>query len=178
VRRREVLKQADADIVVICVVVIAGRRRCCGRRAHQRIQVQYIRLRRAQLSAHFLIVYARLFEIVDKVATRTVRAKADRVESAAQFGLVLRMACEVAQFTVAVCKLALVAVLARSVLLVWPAKFGFVARRRFADAAVQLPVLLDQRSHQGGITALERSVSVADVIAGGAGVCCVRCRWG
>lgn len=138
-RRREMLEQADAnvvDVIVIHGVVITSHCRCRHGRVHQRVQVQYIRLRRAQLGAHFLVVYARLFEIVNEVATRTVRAKADRVEGAAQLGLVLGMACEVAQFPVAVCKLALVAIFARAILFVWPAKFGFIARCRFADTAV------------------------------------------
>lgn len=96
-------------------------------------------------------MYARLLEVVDKVAARSVRAEADRVESAAQLGLVLGMTGEITQLVAAVRELTLIAVLARAALLERPTELGLVARRRLADAAVQLPVVLHQRGHQGGV---------------------------
>jgi len=92
-------------------------------------------------------VYARLLEVVDEVAARSVRAEADRVEGAAQLGLVLGMASEIAQLGESVRELTLVAVFARAILLVRPAELGLVAGRWLADAAIQFAVLLDERSH-------------------------------
>lgn len=57
-------------------------------------------------------MYARLLEVMYKVASRPVRAEAGRVIGAARLGLVLGMASEVAQLVIAVGELALVAVLA------------------------------------------------------------------
>lgn len=115
-------------------------------------------------------MYARLLEVVYKVTARPVRAEADCVEGAAQLGLVLGMTREIAQLSVAVRELTLVAVLARAALLVRPAELRLVARRRLAHAAIQFPVLLDQRGHQGSVAALQRRVSVGDVGDGGSAV--------
>lgn len=75
------------------------------------------------------IVGARLLGVVHKVTARTVRAKANTVECAAQFGLVLWMALQVAQLLNAVRKLALVAVLALASLLKGSAKLCLVSER-------------------------------------------------
>ena len=66
---------------------------------------------------------------MDKMAARAVRAKADGVESAAQFRLVFRVADETAQFVKSVSKLAFVAIFARSILFIWSAKFRLVTTR-------------------------------------------------
>lgn len=149
-RRGDLLEQADADVIGGTRGTAAGGG-VAGRgsgRSQQRIQAQaQIWLYRAQLGAHFLIMYARLLEIVDEVASRPVRAEADRVEGAAQLGLVLGMAGEVAQLAVAVRELTLVAVLAHPALLERPAELGLVARRRLADAAIELSMMLHQRGH-------------------------------
>lgn len=148
-RRGELLEQADVDADVIrsgTVVrggAIAGHYRGGGGRAHQRIQAHDVGLCRAQLGAHLLIVYTRLLEIVDEVAARSVRAKANRVEGAAQLGLVLWMTRQVAQLAVAMRELAFIAVLTRATLLIRPAELRFVARRRFAHATIQFSMLLD-----------------------------------
>jgi len=158
-RCRDLLEQAHANVIngrgadravtrgtitgAVSAIGIRGERR----HVHQRIQADDARLRRAELSAHFLVVYAGLLEVVDKVAARSVRAEADRVEGAAQLGLVLGMAGEIAQLAVSVRELALVAVFARTVLLVRPAELGLVAGRWLAHAAIQFAVLLDQRGH-------------------------------
>lgn len=99
-------------------------------------------------------MYTRLLEVVYKVTARPVRAESDCVESAAQLGFVLGMTREIAQLSVAVRKLTLVAVLTGAAFLVRPAELCLVAWRRLAHAAIQFPVLLDQRGHQGGIAAL------------------------
>jgi len=147
-RRGDLLEQTHTDVIngahravtrgTVSVIGIRGHRS----NVHQRIQAEDARLRRAQLSTHFLVVYARLFEVVDEVAARSVWAEADRVESATQLGLVLGMTSEVAQLVVAVSELALVAVFARAIFLVRPAKLGLVAGRGLADAAIQFAVLL------------------------------------
>lgn len=149
-RRGQLLEQADVDADIIRGGIVArggavsgrGCDRGGSRRAHQRIQPDYVGLRRAQLGAHLLIVYARLLEIVYEMAARAVRAKADRVEGAAQLGLVLRMARQVAQLAIAVRELAFITVLARAALLVRPAELRLVARRRLAHATVQFSMLL------------------------------------
>lgn len=69
-----------------------------------------------------------LFGIVDKVAPGSVRAEPDAVERAAQFGLVLWMALEIAQFLHAVRELTLVAVFTLTRFLERSAKLGFVSR--------------------------------------------------
>ena len=71
-------------------------------------------------------IVACLVGIMDKMAARSVRAKADGVESAAQFRLVFRVADETAQFVKSVSKLAFVAIFARSILFIWSAKFRLV----------------------------------------------------
>lgn len=150
-RRGQLLEQADVDADVIAggtavrggAVAGRGRDRGGRRRAHQRIQAHYVGLRRAQLGAHLLIVYTRLLEIVDEVAAGAVRAKANRVEGAAQLGLVLRMARQVAQLAVAMRELTFIAVLTRAALLIRPAELRLVARRRLAHATVQFSMLLD-----------------------------------
>lgn len=92
------------------------------------------------------VVVPGLLGVVDKVATGPVRAEANAVERAAQFGLVLWMTLEVAQFLHAVRKLALVAVLALARFLERSAQLGFVSRRvdllrqRFRLRSLQLPV--------------------------------------
>ena len=99
-----------------------------------------------------VIVDAGLLFVVDKVAARSVRAESGRVEGAAQFRLVFRMAHQTAQLVHSVRKLAFVSVLARSVLLVRPAQFRLVAAgigrnhsasdgiHRLALAPIQFPV--------------------------------------
>lgn len=115
-------------------------------------------------------MYACLLEVVYKVTARPVRAEADCVEGAAQLGLVLGVTRKIAQLAVAVCKLTLVTIFARAAFLVRPAEFCLVAGRRLADAAIQFPVLLDQRGHQGSVAALQWRVSVGDVGDGGTAV--------
>lgn len=98
-----------------------------GGDAHQWIHVvDEARVRRAELRLHFLIVYARLLEVVDEMAARPVRAESDRVEGAAQFGLVLGMTGEIAQLVVTMSELTLVAILARAALFVRPTEFRLV----------------------------------------------------
>lgn len=58
------------------------------------------------------IVIACLFGVVHKVATRSVRAESDAVESAAQFGLVLGMPLQIAELVHSMSELALLAVFA------------------------------------------------------------------
>jgi len=100
------------------------------------------------------VAHARLLRVVDEVAARPVGAEAARVERAAQVGLVLGVARQVAQLVGAVRELALVAVLADAALLVGAAQLGLVAARvdvgrrrahqtlvhRLAVAPVQLAV--------------------------------------
>lgn len=72
---------------------------------------------------------ARLLRIVDEMAPRPVRAKSDRVESAAQLRLVLGVPDEGAELVESVGELALVPVLARPVLLKGPAQFRLIPTR-------------------------------------------------
>lgn len=74
------------------------------------------------------VVVPCLFGIVDKVAPGPVRAETDTVERTAQFGLVLWMTLEIAQFLHAVRELTLVAVLTLTRLLERSAQLGFVSR--------------------------------------------------
>lgn len=70
------------------------------------------------IRGHVAVVVARLLGVVNEVAPGPVRAEADAVERAAQLRLVLRVALQIAQLLHAVRKLALVAVLALTCLLV------------------------------------------------------------
>lgn len=86
------------------------------------------------------------------MATWTVRAESDGVESAAQFRLVFRMPDETAKFVKAVSELAFVAIFARAILFIRSAQFRLVAagigllrlcrsvRHWFAVAPVQFSV--------------------------------------
>lgn len=74
------------------------------------------------------VVVPCLFGIVDKVAPGPVRTETDAVERTAQFGLVLWMTLEIAQFLHAVRELTLVAVLTLTRLLERSAQLGFVSR--------------------------------------------------
>lgn len=74
-------------------------------------------------------IIAGFFGIMNEMATRAIRAKADGMESAAQFRLVFRMTDETAQLVKSVRKLALVAVFARAILFVRSAQFRLVATR-------------------------------------------------
>lgn len=124
------------------------------------------------MRAHFLIVDPRLLDVVDEMAARPVRAEPDRVEGAAQLGLVFRMAGKIAQLAVAVSELTLVAVFTGAALLERPAQLGFVAGRRLARAAVQFAVLLDQRGDQRRVAATQGRVAAivpGTAIASGVG---------
>lgn len=63
------------------------------------------------------------------MATRSVRAESDSVESAAEFRLVFGVPHQRAQLVKAVSKLTLVAVLARPVLFKWTAQLRLVPAR-------------------------------------------------
>lgn len=67
---------------------------------------------------------------MDKVTTGTVRTEASRVEGFAVFSLKLWMSVDSAKFLLAMGKLTLVAVLARSDLCEASAQFSLVSRRR------------------------------------------------
>ena len=67
--------------------------------------------------------------VVDKVTARSVRAEADRVKRAAQFGLVLGMASERSQLRQAVSELTLVAVFTVAALFKRATKFRLVPTR-------------------------------------------------
>lgn len=75
-------------------------------------------------------VVAHLLLVVHKVAARSIGTVAGAVESAAQLGLVARVALQVAQLMVSVRELALVAVLALASLLEGPAQLGLVTVNR------------------------------------------------
>ena len=148
-RGGQLLEQADVDVEL----GLAG--------LQQRAQPDDARgLGVPQLGAHLDVVDARLLEVVHEVAARPVWAEADLVEGAAELGLVLGVAREVAQLAEAVGELALVAVLAAAALLEGPAELGLVARGGLADAAVELAVLLDE-AHEAGVAAAQRGVPVA-----------------
>ena len=66
--------------------------------------------------------------VVDEVAAGTIRAEAYRVKCAAQLGLVLGVTVQTSQLILTMGKLALVSVLAETVLLKGTAKFSLVAR--------------------------------------------------
>lgn len=68
-----------------------------------------------------------LFSVVNEVAAGTVRAEANGVEGSAELSLVFGMAAEAAQLVDAMGKLALVAILAGTILLKGPTKLCFVA---------------------------------------------------
>lgn len=70
---------------------------------------------------------AALLRVVDEVAARPIGAEADGVESAAQLGLVLGVTGEAPQLVDAVGELALVTILAGTVLLEGPAQLRLVA---------------------------------------------------
>lgn len=80
------------------------------------------------IGGHRAVVVPCLFGIVDKVAPGSVRAEPDAMERTAQFGLVLGMALEIAQFLHAVRELALVAILTLTGFLERSAQLGFVSR--------------------------------------------------
>lgn len=63
-------------------------------------------------------IIASFFGIMNEMATRAIRAKANGMESATQFRLVFRMTNETAKFVKSVRKLALVAIFARAILFV------------------------------------------------------------
>lgn len=58
------------------------------------------------------VVVARLFGVVNEMATRAVRTEADTVECTTEFGFILGMTLQVAQFMHSVGKLAFLAVFA------------------------------------------------------------------
>lgn len=68
-----------------------------------------------------------LVGIVNEMATWAVGAEANGVESAAELSFVLRVACESAQFRVAVRKLALITILAETCFLEGATQLGLVA---------------------------------------------------
>ena len=124
------------------------------------------------MRAHFLIVDSRLLDVMDEMATRPVRAESDRVEGAAQLGLVFRMAGKIAQFAVAMSELTLVAIFTGAAFLERPAQLGFVAGRRLARAAVQFAMLFDQRGDQRRVAATQRRMAAivpGPTIASGVG---------
>jgi len=82
-------------------------------------------------------IVASLFGIVDEMATWPVGAKADGVESAAQFRLVFGMTDETAKLVKSVSKLAFVAIFAGSILFVRSAELRLVA------AGIRLLLLID-----------------------------------
>jgi len=65
---------------------------------------------------------------MDKVAARSVRAKANTVVGTTKIGLILRMAVDVTDFYSAMSKLALLTILASAILLEGTAHLGLVAR--------------------------------------------------
>jgi hypothetical protein len=85
-----------------------------------------------------------LFCIVDEMATWPVRAKADGVESAAQFRFVFRVTDETAKLVKSVSKLTFIAIFARSILLIRPAEFRLVAARIRLLLLIDLLLLLCQ----------------------------------
>jgi hypothetical protein len=82
-------------------------------------------------------IVASLFGIVDEMATWAVGAKADGVESAAQFRLVFGVTDETAKLVKSVSKLAFVAIFAGSILFVRSAQLRLVA------AGIGLLLLID-----------------------------------
>lgn len=70
-----------------------------------------------------------LFEVVNKVATRSVGTKSDRVVGSAQVRLVLGVPGHRPQFGLAMCELAFLSIFAGSVFRKRPAKFRLVAGR-------------------------------------------------
>ena len=124
-----------------------------------------------------VIVDAGLLFVVDKVAARSVRAESGRVEGAAQFRLVFRMAHQTAQLVHSVRKLAFVSVLARSVLLVRPAQFRLVAAgigrnhsasdgiHRLALAPIQFPVSAAAAAAAAAATAAATTAAAAAAAA-------------
>lgn len=103
-------------LLLTLAIVRVCRRGSCGRS-----QLSMVR-------GHRTVVVPGLLGVVDKVAPGPVRAEADTVERTAQFGLVLWMTLEIAQFLHAVRELALVAVLTLTRFLERSAQLGFVSR--------------------------------------------------
>lgn len=104
---------------------------------------------RSQLSmigGHRTVVVPGLFSVVNKVASGPIRAEPYAVERTAEFGLVLWVTLEIAQFLHAVRELALVPVLTLTRFLEWSAQLGFISRgidllrQRFRLRTFQLSV--------------------------------------
>ena len=91
-------------------------------------------------------VVACLFGIVDEMATRSVGAKANGVESATQFRFVFRMTDETAKLVKSVSKLTFIAIFARSILFIRSTEFRLVAARIRLLLLIDLLLLLCQLS--------------------------------
>jgi len=89
-------------------------------------------------------IVASLFGIVDEMATWPVGAKADGVESAAQFRLVFGVTDETAKLVKSVSKLTFVAIFACSILFIRSAEFRLVAARIRLLLLIDLLLLLGQ----------------------------------
>lgn len=120
---------------------------------------------------HVTVVVTRLLSVMHEVTAWPVRTEADAVERTAQFGLVFRVALQIAQLLHAVRELTLVTVLALSRLLVRSAELGFVSRgiyllwQRFGLRSFQLPVTGGGGSVASSVLVVAAVVVAAVVVA-------------